>query len=93
MGRDPICEHRFDNRPKNSELGLPRKWRFDFAYPDLMIALEVEGATWVGGRHSRGSGFAKDCEKYNEAIKQGWKVYRVTAQMLTMDYLKSILPV
>jgi hypothetical protein len=40
-----------------------RKWRFDFCWSPQRIALEVDGGIWVGGRHTRGSGFAKDMEK------------------------------
>jgi hypothetical protein len=60
----------------------PRRWRFDFAWPDLPItdrwAVEVEGGTWVNGRHGRGAGFQNDCEKYNRAALLGWRVLRVT---------------
>ena len=59
-----------------------RRWRFDFAWPDAMVAVECEGGTWSRGRHVRGKGFEKDCEKYNEATAQGWRVFRVTAGML-----------
>jgi very-short-patch-repair endonuclease len=59
-----------------------RKWRFDFAWPDRMIAVEVEGGIYAGGRHTRGSGFEKDCIKYNEAALLGWTVLRVTASMI-----------
>ena len=59
-----------------------RRWRFDFAYPDLMLAIEVEGGTWSGGRHTTGSGFEKDCEKYGEAMMLGWNIYRCTGGMV-----------
>jgi hypothetical protein len=59
-----------------------RKWRFDFAWPECKIAAEAEGATWSRGRHTRGSGFAKDCEKYNEAALDGWFVFRFTGGMI-----------
>lgn len=60
----------------------PRKWRFDFAWPERLLALEVEGGTWVSGRHTRGAGFEADLEKYNEAALAGWKVLRVTPDMI-----------
>ncbi len=60
----------------------PRKWRFDFAWPDRMIALEVEGGTWVAGAHSRGKHFEADCRKYAEAAILGWRVIRVTTDMV-----------
>jgi hypothetical protein len=59
-----------------------RKWRFDFAWPDLLIAVEVEGGIWTGGRHVRGSGYEGDCEKYNTAQMEGWMVLRFTPGML-----------
>ena len=68
---EPTREHRFDPS---------RRWRFDFAWPDLKLAVEVEGGTWTGGRHTRGSGFEKDTEKYNAAALAGWRGLRVTAE-------------
>lgn len=59
-----------------------RKWAFDFAWPELRIAAECEGGTWSGGRHTRGSGFESDCEKYNEAALMGWRVLRFTSPMI-----------
>ena len=53
-----------------------RRWKFDFAIPEKMIAIECEGGVWSGGRHTRGSGFVADMEKYNEAAKLGWFVFR-----------------
>ncbi len=55
-----------------------RKWRFDYAWPAFKVALEVEGGVWTGGRHTRGSGFVKDLEKYNAAACLGWRIIRVT---------------
>ena len=66
---EPECEYRF---------ARPRQWRFDFAWPALLLAVEVEGGSWSGGRHTSGAGFAADCEKYNEATLRGWRVLRVT---------------
>lgn len=56
-----------------------RKWRFDFAWPESKVAVECEGAVWTNGRHTRGSGFVKDMEKYNEAALLGWRVLRFDA--------------
>ena len=55
-----------------------RRWRFDFAWPTESLAVEVDGGAWVNGRHSRGSGVEKDCEKYAEAMCAGWRILRVT---------------
>src|SRR5574337_760677 len=51
-----------------------RKWRFDYAWPGMKVALEVEGGMWVDGRHNRGSGQVKDLEKYSEAAILGWRI-------------------
>ena len=56
-----------------------RRWRFDFANPDLKIAVEIEG---MGGRHQTAKGFRLDIEKYDEAARLGWFLYRCTAQMV-----------
>lgn len=58
------------------------KTRFDFAWPDIKLAVEVEGGTWSQGRHSRGAGYARDCEKYNAAQVAGWTVIRATSDMV-----------
>ena len=53
-----------------------RRWRFDIASEELMIAVEVEGGVWTRGRHVRGSGFIEDAHKYCEAACLGWLVLR-----------------
>ncbi len=70
---EPQQEHRFHP---------VRRWRFDFAWPDLMVAIEAEGGTWTRGRHTRGKGFEDDCEKYNAATASGWHVIRFTRGMV-----------
>ena len=60
----------------------PRRWRFDFAFLGLGIAVEVDGGVYSGGRHTRGSGFEKDCEKLNQAALLGWRVLRFTGAMV-----------
>lgn len=55
-----------------------RRWRLDLGWRAQMLAVEVDGGTWIGGRHSRGKGYEADCEKLAEAAILGWKVIRVT---------------
>lgn len=71
---EPVREYRF---------APPRRFRFDFAFVDQKVAIEIEGGTWSQGRHSRGSGMSKDAEKYNLATEYGWSVLRYTSDMLT----------
>ena len=60
----------------------PRRFRADFAYPDKMLLIEVEGGVWTQGRHSRGAGYSKDVEKYNLATVNGWHLLRFTGDMI-----------
>lgn len=63
-----------------------RKWRFDLAWPSLMLAIEIEGGTGKRrdkpSRHLTSQGFDEDCVKYGEAAVMGWKVIRVTPRMI-----------
>lgn len=59
-----------------------RKWRFDFAWHDYMLAVELEGGTWGLSRHTTGKGFQDDCDKYNAATMMGWKLLRGTQKHL-----------
>lgn len=72
----PDPEHRFHP---------VRRWRFDFAWPDERVALEVEGGIWTRGRHVRGKGALNDMEKYSEAAARGWRILRVTPDHLLRD--------
>jgi hypothetical protein len=56
------------------EFAQTRKWRFDLAWPGSMVAAEVDGGVWTGGRHTRGKGYEEDCEKLSVAAAMGWRV-------------------
>ena len=84
----PKAEYRFLKK---------RRFRFDFAWPDRMIAVEVEGGVWMkgGGGHTTGKGYTRDLEKYNLATLHGWEVYRFTTQDVTKEiaiaFMKNII--
>jgi very-short-patch-repair endonuclease len=65
----PAREHRFHPT---------RRWRFDFAWVEQRLAIEIEGGLWRGGRHQTATGYRADCEKYNAATLLGWRVLRLT---------------
>lgn len=56
-----------------------RKWRFDFAIPELKIGIEYEGLLSDKSRHTTVKGYTNDSEKYNAAQMLGWRVLRYTA--------------
>ncbi len=70
---DPVAEFKF--HPK-------RRWRLDFCWPDYMVAIEIDGAVYTAGRHTRGKGYEGDCEKINAATILGWKVLRASTGQL-----------
>ena len=51
-----------------------RKFRFDFAWLEQRLLVEVNGGTYTNGAHSTGAGIARDYEKANLAVLQGWRV-------------------
>lgn len=57
-----------------------RKWRFDYALPELKIAIEIDGGLFTGGRHSGGVGQLNDMEKMNTATSMGWLVFHYTPE-------------
>ena len=83
------------NPEREYRFAPPRRWRFDFAWPAAMLALEVEGGVWSTGGHTSGKGFTDDCEKMNEALIRGWRVLRVTGQQVksgaAVDWLRRAL--
>ena len=93
-----ITEYRFH---------LGRRWRYDFAWLPQKVAVEIEGITHYGngiGRHQSAKGFVADCEKYEAALLDGWRVYRVPGTWIrdgndsvwrpqVMDTLKQLLGV
>ena len=67
-----------------------RKWRFDYAFPVFMVAVEMEGGVYTGGRHVRGKGYTNDVKKYNAAAAIGWRIIRMTPEMWNDDPVAGI---
>lgn len=70
---EPVAEFRF---------APPRKFRFDYAWVDRKVAMEIEGGIWMrgGGGHSHPMWILRDMEKGNLAGLHGWRVFRFTTQ-------------
>jgi very-short-patch-repair endonuclease len=81
----------FTGYVREYQFAPPRRWRFDFAWLDQKLAIEIEGGVFgtgrqhTPGRHSRGVGLTADCVKYAEAMCLGWRVLRVTPAQVGMD--------
>lgn len=56
-----------------------RKWRFDYCWPALALAVEFEGGIFVHGGHNRPTIYTDNCSKYNTAAILGYTVLRFTA--------------
>jgi hypothetical protein len=69
----PVAEHVFHPT---------RKWRFDWAWLDHKLGVEIDGGTRGGGRHNRHDGYSEDCVKLNEAVILGWRVMRFTTEQV-----------
>lgn len=96
---DPKPEHRFAR-------GIGRDWRFDLAWPELHLAVEIEGGIWAKpagegkpcilcgerkrGAHGSGAGIMRDIEKYNAAVMMGWRIYRVATSRVTWGTVREI---
>ena len=86
-----LCRaHRLPEPVPEYQFHPTRKWRFDYAWPLHMLALEVEGGIWTQGRHTRGAGALKDMEKYSEAAILGWRLLYVTPDQARGDAIEFI---
>ena len=64
-----------------------KDWRFDFAWVDEEVFVELQGGVWTQGKHSRGVGYTNDLEKQNAATLLGWRGLFFTSDMLKKDPL------
>lgn len=68
-----------------------RKFRFDWAFPPMKLAVEYEGIVSEKSRHTSILGYTRDAEKYSLAAIEGWCVVRVTALMLENGLAHSLI--
>ena len=71
----PAREYRFAPRVDGKPV---RRWRFDCAWPDQLVALEIDGGVFAGGRHGGQRSVVRDLEKRAVAACLGWRVVPVT---------------
>lgn len=80
---------------RECQLIAERRWKCDFFWPSHQVVFEIEGGVYIQGRHTRGVGFTRDCEKYNEFTLQGYRVFRVTSEHVkngkALNWLRLVL--
>jgi hypothetical protein len=74
----PVKQYRFAD-------AIGRGWRFDFAWPDRRVALEIDGDLW-NGRHTSGDGRQADMVRDAWAAVDGWRVFRVDRDLLRLGF-------
>lgn len=82
--------------PVQEFVAIPdRRFRWDFAWPEQRLLLEVQGGVWKKGAHSGGTGVNRDTEKQNLAVLAGWRTLAVTTNQirdgLAIAWLKKAL--
>lgn len=68
-----------------------RRFEFDFCLPDHRILIEIQGAVFTGGRHTRGAGYTADCEKLRLATFDNWKVLWYTGRDITKENIERLV--
>jgi len=68
----------FPEHVREYRFAPPRRWRFDFCWPEHHVAVEIQGVRWSGyGGHQTAKGIVSDAEKMEAAQLLGYTVYAV----------------
>jgi len=77
------CEQAGFPAPLREYAAVPgRRFRWDFAWPDKRVLVEINGGTYAHMGHSTGSGIARDYEKSNLAMLAGWRTFVFDRRMV-----------
>ena len=72
-----------------------RRFKWDFAFVEDRLLIEVQGAVWVKGGHSTGVGITRDCEKFSIASANKWFTIPVTTDHVkngkALEWIKQFL--
>jgi hypothetical protein len=58
-----------------------KRYRLDFAHLQSKVGVEIQGGVYNRGRHVTGSGYERDCKKYNLAYTSEWTIFLLTNSM------------
>lgn len=79
----PIPEFRFT---------LERRWRIDYAWPEVKVAVEIEGGIYLPKcRHTTPKGFKEDIKKYNKMVEMNWLLLRYIPQEIDYSQIKKVI--
>lgn len=76
-----IVAWELDYQERYSRSKRSKRYRLDFAHPNSRTGVEIQGGVYNRGRHVTGSGYERDCKKYNLAYTSGWTIFLLTATM------------
>jgi very-short-patch-repair endonuclease len=67
-----------------------RRFKWDFAWIEQKLLVEIQGGTWVKAQfgHTSGVGYRRDCFKNDLATAVGWNVMQFTTDMV--DYKEAL---
>lgn len=68
-----------------------RRYRVDYAWPDIRLGVEIQGGVFTRGAHGSVYGILQGYKKANDAAANGWSLmYFLPSEMLKTDTLTSI---
>lgn len=93
IGKRSYLEELFDESIQRYGIPEPireytfHRWRFDYAWPQVKVFVEIDGGTYNGGDHVIGKGYERNCKKKNQAQLEGWIVLQGDRNMAaTYDF-------
>ena len=70
-----------DYQERHSKSKRSKRYRLDFAHLSSKTGVEIQGGVYSRGRHVTGSGYERDCRKYNLAYTSHWTIFLLTSTM------------
>lgn len=81
-GERSFCQQCYGPYRRGTIRNRRSRCKADFAWHAERVAVEVQGGTWINGRHSRGAGIKRDFRKANDAQLDGWVVLKFDTDMI-----------
>ncbi len=72
---------------------LKRRWKFDWAVPEIKCAIELDGGLFIKGAHVNPASIRDNYIKSNDAAKRGWRVWRYLPEQIIKAGRKGVIEV